>query len=166
MDYFYLDIGPMIRRLQQNPSEFEVRCNRLRHRPSRHQLAVHRIGKGRIVARCSCIEFPIRREQGAALSVAIANWEEGYWRPLVERAAAERRMTWINQKLARFFMKARWLQAIDATFAWLGISPREQPQRVSKPRLRIVASSPDDLKSRAGLPAAARLSQNNQSTDR
>lgn len=166
MDYFYLDIGPMIRRLQQNPSEFEMRYNRLCHRPSRHQLAVHHIGRGRVVARCNFAELPIRREQGAALSVAIASWEECYWRPLVERKAAERQLTWINRKLPRFFVKAHWPQAIDAIFSWLGISAWERPQRVSKPRLRIVSSSADDLKSRAGVPTAAKLSRNDQSTDR
>jgi hypothetical protein len=162
MDYFYLDIGPMIRRLQQNPSEFELRYDRLCHRPSRHQLAVHRIGKGRVVARCNCVEFPIRREQGAALSVAIESWEECYWRPLVERKAAERRMTWINRELTRFFVKAHWLLAIDAIFARLGISAWERQRRISKPRLRIVSSSPDDLKLPAGVPTAARLSRDNQ----
>jgi hypothetical protein len=85
---------------------------------------------------------------------------------LVERKAAERRMTWINRELARFFVKAHWLQAMDAMFARLGISAWERQRRVSKPRLRIVSSSPDDLKLPASVPTAARLSRNNQSTDR
>jgi hypothetical protein len=167
MNYFYLDVGPMILALRQKPSEFEIRYDRLRHRPSRHLLAFHRNVGGRIVARCNCTEFPIRPEQAAALSAAISNWERSYWRPLMAREAAERRMTWINLISARDFgVTALWHQAIAAIRAWFGIGVRVRRRRISKPHLRVLSSLPDDPNSDAGAPPGAPTSRDNRSSVR
>jgi hypothetical protein len=162
MSYFYLDVGPMISALRRNPSEFQIRRDRLGHRPSRHQLAFHRNGDGRVVACCNCSEFPIRREQAAALSAAISNWEQSYWQPLMAQKAAERRMSWVNVTAARNFGNAVWRQALATIRGWLEIRVRVPKQRISKPRLRVVSSLPDDLNSDAG----ARTSRDNRSSVR
>jgi hypothetical protein len=124
MQNHYLDATPMICALQQRPSEFERRGDYLCHRPSRHWLAFDKNGRGRLIARCSCAQYPISVEQSAALQQAADDWEKTYWRPLVVSEAAARRFAEINREFARHFSpKPRWRRAIDAVLAWSGIGP-------------------------------------------
>ena len=121
MEDFYLDASPMIRALQENPNEFELRHNCVRHRPSRHWLAFDPSGAARIFAHCNCAELAISPEQSAVLRVTVANWEETYWRPLLAREAAERRVAEINREFARHFgPKAWWRRTIEVVMAWFG----------------------------------------------
>jgi len=157
MDYFYLDIGPMIRLLRQNPGEFELRHDRVHHRPSRLQLALRRNDDGRIVARCNSVEFPINHEQGVALRAAIENWEECYWRPQTARKApgrhVTRHLTLINRRFGSYFaLNAKWHRTIAAVVAWFGNSARARNRWDTKPHLRLVSSLPDDVLLRTGLP--------------
>ena len=153
MEYFYLDASPMIRALQQSPSEFELRHECVRHRPSRHWLAFDPNGTARIFARCNCAEFPISRDQSIELRMAVANWEETYWRPLMAREAAARRVAKINREFARHFgPRTRWRRAVDAVLAWFGISARE-------PRLHIDPSLPEDADLHACPPNGPEPSQ-------
>lgn len=123
MDYYFIDASPMIRALRQNPSEFEMRYNCVRHRPSRHWLGFDPNGTARLSAHCSCAEFPISAEQSAELRAAVANWKEIYWRPLMAREAAARRVAEINREFARHFQpKTPWRRVVDAVLAWSGIS--------------------------------------------
>ena len=111
MDYYFIDASPMIRALRQNPSEFEMRYNCVRHRPSRHWLGFDPNGTARLSAHCSCAEFPISAEQSAELRAAVANWKEIYWRPLMAREAAARRVAEINREFARHFQPKNSLAA-------------------------------------------------------
>ena len=145
MESFYLDIGPMIRRLQQDPSEFEIRRNCIRHRPSRHRLIFERLASGRIAARCNCVEFPISREQGVALRVAIESWEERCSRSVSAADPVERLANCVNSALARCFGPGtRWRQALDAAWAWVVVTVAARSRPRSKPRLRIVSARPED----------------------
>jgi hypothetical protein len=118
MDDFSLDAGPMIRALSKDPEVFEIRRNCLRHRPSRHWLIFDANGNARIIARCSCTELPVSREQSKQLREAFAVWEETYWRPLMARETAERRVAEINREFARHFgPKTRWQRAVDTVLA-------------------------------------------------
>ncbi|HUC09461.1 MAG TPA: hypothetical protein VL985_03435 [Stellaceae bacterium] len=149
MDDFYLDASPMIRALWENPSEFELQHHCVRHRPSRHWLVFDRNGAARIVARCNCAEFPISREQSLKLHTAVAAWKETYWRPLMAREAAERRVAEINREFARHFgPKTRWQRAVDAVVAWFGISP-------SAPHLQVDPTLPEDAELHGYPPPAS-----------
>jgi hypothetical protein len=118
MDDFSLDAGPMIRALSKDPEVFEIRRNCLRHRPSRHWLILEANRNARIIARCSCTELPVSREQSKQLREAFAVWEETYWRPLIARETAERRVAEINREFARHFgPKTRWQRAVDTVLA-------------------------------------------------
>jgi hypothetical protein len=64
----------------------------LLHVPSRHRVAFAAQGYARIHTRCACAELSVSREQSAEMKATIAWWEESYWRPLVARKAAERRV--------------------------------------------------------------------------
>jgi hypothetical protein len=149
MEYFYLDIGRMIRRLQQKPDEFEIRNKCIQHRPTRHRLIFERDGKGRIVARCNRVDFPVSREQGVALRVAVENWEGLYSRPPIASDPIGRLLRWINPALARYFGPGtKWRQAIDAAWAWVAVTVTTRSRPSPKPRLRIVSARADD----AGFP--------------
>jgi hypothetical protein len=144
MDDFYLDASPMIRALHDTPYAFERRHDCIRHRPSRHWLAFNRDGSARIFARCSCAELSISPEQSAALRMAVANWEGTYWRPLMAREAAERRVAEINREFARHFgPKSRWRRAIDAVLMWFGV-------RTTEPHFHIDPALPEDRELLAG----------------
>jgi hypothetical protein len=146
MEYFYLDVSPMIRALQQNPSEFEMRYNCVRHRPSRHWLGFDPNGNARLSAHCSCAEFPISSEQSAELRTAVANWQETYWRPLMVREAAERRVAEINREFARHFApKTWWRRAVETALAWFGF-------RAPEPHFHIDPTLPEDADLHPGLP--------------
>jgi hypothetical protein len=135
---YYLDAGPMIRALSEDPGAFEIRRNCVRHRPSRHWLAFDIDGTARIFARCDCAILPVNREQSEQLQAAVAHWEESYWRPLLAQAAAERRVAEINRGFAKHFgppSKARQLR--DAIRAIFGIGPRQS-------RMHIDPSLPED----------------------
>jgi hypothetical protein len=122
MDDFSLDAGPMIRALSKDPEAFEIRRNCLRHQPSRHWLIFDANGNARIIARCSCAELPVSREQSKQLREAFTVWEETYWRPLMARETAERRVAEINREFARHFgPKTRWQRAVDTVLAWCGL---------------------------------------------
>jgi hypothetical protein len=146
MDDLYLDAGPMIRALNDDPEAFESRCNCLHHRPSRHWLSFDAKGNARIFARCSCAELPFSPEQSAELRTAVSNWKETYWRPLIAREAAGRRVAEINREFARHFgPKTRWRRALDAVAAWFGI-------RASEPHFHIDPSLPEDAELHAAAP--------------
>jgi hypothetical protein len=154
MDVFYLDAGPMIRALSENPEAFEIRRNCLRHRPSRHWLIFDANGNAHIFARCSCAELPISREQSKQLREVFTVWEETYWRPLMARETAERRVAEINREFARHFgPKTRWQRAVDAVLEWFGV-------RALQPRFHIDPSLPEDAELHAGPPLAAGSSRN------
>jgi hypothetical protein len=145
MDYFYLDIGPMIRKLQQNPSEFEIRENRIRHRWSRHRLTFERDGKGQIVARCNRVDFSVNREQGVALRVAIGNWEDLYPRSAIPRDPVGRLTKWVNSALSRYFWPGnRWWQTIHTVLARVAAITVQRPRPVRRHHLRIVSSRTGD----------------------
>lgn len=111
----YLDAAPMIRALRENPSAFEMDGDYIRHRPSRHWLSFDWHGNALIAARCHCAELPVRREQSDALRVAVAAWEKNYWRPLLFREIAERRVVAINRAFAGHFRpRGKVQRAIDA----------------------------------------------------
>jgi hypothetical protein len=138
MNDFYLDAGPMIRALQDSPSDFEQRHNCIHHRPSRHWLSFDPSGNARIFARCSCAELMIDRDQSAELRVAVKQWETAYWHPLVAREAAARRIAEINREFARHFgPKTWWRRAIDGVLIRFGICAAE-------PRFHIDPSLPED----------------------
>jgi hypothetical protein len=122
MDY-YLDAEPMIRALSEEPEAFEIRRNCLRHRPSRHWLIFDSDGNARIMARCSCTELPISREQSEELREAVGIWEATYWHPLLAREAAERRIAEINREFAEHLRPRGKLQRMfDAALAFVGIA--------------------------------------------
>ena len=163
MDYFYLDIGPMIRRLRQNPTEFELRHDCIHHRPSGHRLILIRDSKHHIVARCNGVEFPIIPEQSSILRAALANWEEVYWHPLIARKIAGRRITQISRELARLSeAKAQWRKIVRAIFAWFDISARQQQRRSSRPNLRVISSLSEDTELASGAPPAPQSSREKQ----
>lgn len=148
MDDLYLDAGPMIRALNEDPEAFETRGNCLHHRPSRHWLSFDAKGNARIFARCSCAELSISPEQSAELRTAVANWKETYWRQQIARAAAARRVAEINREFARHFgPKTRWRRALDAVAAWFGV-------RASEPHFHIDPSLPEDAELHAAAPPA------------
>jgi len=137
-DDFYLDASPVIHALWENPSEFELRHNCVRHRPSHHWLTFDRNGAARISARCNCAELPISDEQSAALKAAVTHWEEAYWRPLLARKAAARRIAEINREFARHFgPKTRWRRAVEAVLIWCGL-------HASVPHFHIDPLLPED----------------------
>jgi hypothetical protein len=151
MDYFYLDIGPMIRRLQQNPSEFEIRRNCIRHRPSRHRLVFDRGGRGRIAAQCNRVEFPVSRDQGVALRVAIENWQHHCSRPLVARDPVAQATSWVYLAFSRYLgLSTRWRQALDIVFRWVVIVAQGS-RPAPRTRLRIVSLRTDDARSDGGV---------------
>jgi hypothetical protein len=138
MTDFYLDAGPMIRALQEDPNDFERRHDCVCHLPSRHWLAFDADGNARIFARCSCSELPINRQQSLELRAAVAKWEETYWRPLRARQAAARRVAEINREFARHFgPKSWWRRAIDVFLIRFGTGATE-------PRFHIDPSLPED----------------------
>lgn len=150
MDDFYLDAGPMIRALSEDPEAFEIYRNCLRHRPSQHWLIFDAEGNGLIFARCSCAELPISREQSKQLREAFASWEDTYWRPLMAREAAERRVAEINREFARHFAsKTHCRRTVDAVLAWFGV-------RGSERRIHVDPSLPEEAELRGGPPPAAR----------
>jgi len=122
---YYLDARPMIRALYEEPEQFEIRRNCLRHRPSKHWLVFDDEGNARILARCDCMVLPVSRDQGEELHEAAIAWEASYWQPLLARAAAERRVTEINREFAGHFRpRRRWRAVIDAVRSLLGLAPQ------------------------------------------
>lgn len=122
---YYLDARPMIRALYEEPEEFEIRRNCLRHRPSKHWLIFDDEGNARILARCDCMVLPVSREQSEELHEAAVTWEASYWQPLLAHAAAERRVAEINREFAGHFgPRRRWRAVIDAVRSFLGLAPR------------------------------------------
>jgi len=100
----YLDIGPVLIALREQPTEFELRGAKLRHVPSRHQFGF--TGKGRAVisrTRCDCAQLTISSRQSAALRAAIDDWAAVYWQPLQAHRAEVRRVARINRDFARHF---------------------------------------------------------------
>jgi len=153
MDYFYLDLGPMIRRLRQHPSEFYLRYDSVHHRMSGCRLTRIRNRTNRLVACCNGVEFPIVPDQSSILAAALANWEEVYWRPLVARKNSGRRLTSISSGLAvRCGPNTRWRQRIGAMCAWFSIRGWQQHRRVSRPNFHVISSLSGDT----GPPAVAR----------
>jgi hypothetical protein len=142
----YLNADPMIRALQDSPSDFERRHNYIRHRPSRHSFAFYPNGNARIFARCGCAELPINREQSIQLREAVAKWDETYWHPLMAREAAARRIAEINREFARHFgPRSWWRRTIDIALVRFGFNAVGS-------RFHIDPSLPED---RELLPAAA-----------
>jgi hypothetical protein len=121
---YYLDASPMIRALYEEPEEFEIRRNCLRHRPSKHWLIFDDDGNARILARCDCMVLPVSREQSEELHEAAITWEASYWQPLITLAATERRVAEINRKFAGHFRPRRWRAVVDAVRSLLGLAPR------------------------------------------
>lgn len=121
---YYLDARPMIRALYEEPEEFEIRRNCLRHRPSKHWLIFDDDGNARILARCDCMVLPVSREQSEDLHEAAVTWETSYWQPLLARAATERRVAEINREFNRHFQPRRCRAVIDALRSLLGLTPR------------------------------------------
>jgi hypothetical protein len=158
MNNLYLDAGPMIRALREDPSDFERRHNCVRHRPSRHWLAFDTDGNARIFARCSCTELPINREQSVELRAAVAKWEETHWRPLRAREAAARRVAEINREFARHFgPKSWWRRAIEAVLIRFSTDATE-------PRFHIDPSLPEDRELSAAAPDRAPVNRDPDSS--
>jgi hypothetical protein len=101
----YLDLSPMLQAIREQPGEFEMEKRYLHHIPSGHRLAFDAQGNARVYARCACSELAVQPEQSAEMKAAIASWEETYWRPLVARKAAERRVAEINRAFAEHFRR-------------------------------------------------------------
>jgi hypothetical protein len=157
MEYFYLDIGPMIRRLQQKPEEFEIRNKCIHHRPTRHRLVFERDGKGRFVAHCNRVDFPISREQGVALRVVIENWEDLCSHALTARDPIARLMRWANSVLPQYCgSSTRWRQALNAAWTWVAVAVGRPSRASPKPRLRIVAAQAGDPEFPAGTSGETR----------
>jgi hypothetical protein len=124
----YLDAGPMIRALSETPSAFDTDGYVVCHRPSRHWLSFDEEGNARIAARCSCAELPVSREQSTQPWAAVAVWQEIYWRPLIARKAAERRIAEINRAFAQHFRPRSPLRrALDAILSFCGLKDRLTP---------------------------------------
>ena len=133
----YLDVSPMIRALWEAPETFETDGYFVYHRPSRHWLRFDAQGNARIAARCNCAELPVSREQSDLLRAAIAVWQQTYWRPLLAREAAERRVAEINRAFAKHFRpRSRLRRVFDAVCSILGVDGRTPPKRIglSPPR--------------------------------
>jgi len=142
----YLDARPMIRALYEAPEDFEIRRNCLRHRPSKHWVVFDCDGNARIVARCECMVQRISREHSEQLQQAAATWEEAYWRPLLDHAAAERRVAEINREFASHFRaRRRWRAVTDAIRALFGIGPRRSSISVDPllPEIAKLLPQPD-----------------------
>jgi hypothetical protein len=145
----YLNAGPMIRALSDDPSSFEMRRNCVFHRPSRHLLTFDPDGNAHILARCDCAELPVTRNQSERLLAAVNDWQENYWRPLLAREAAERRVAEINREFASHFApRRRWRRAVDRVLAAFGLA-RTQPQ------FRIDPGLPEDADLAPPCPASA-----------
>jgi hypothetical protein len=128
---YYLDAGPMIRALSGSPCEFEMDRYGIRHRPSRHWLRFDVNGNAELLARCNCVELPISERQSEELRAAVAVWQDTYWRPLMAREAAERRVAEINQAFAEHFRpRSKLRRAVDALLAFVGISRRPSLDRI------------------------------------
>ena len=114
----YLDLSPMLRAIGELPAEFEMEKRYLHHIPSGHRLAFDARGIAHVYARCACSELTIGPEQSVEMRAAIASWEESYWRPLVARKAAERRIAEINRAFAEHFRPRsafrKWWDSIAA----------------------------------------------------
>jgi hypothetical protein len=118
----YLDLSPMIRALRESPTEFEMEGNFVRHRPSRHVLKFDVHGNAQLVARCNCSQLPIRQQQSNELRAAVAVWMDVYWRPLMTRQAAKRRVVEINQAFAEYFRpRGKFRRAFEAVLSFLGL---------------------------------------------
>jgi hypothetical protein len=119
---YYLDASPMIRALSESPSEFEMEGNFVRHKPSRHVLKFDVHGDAQLVARCNCSQLPINQQQNVELRAAVAVWMDFYWRPLMAREAAARRVAEINRAFAEHFRPRGLLRrTLDAVLSFLGI---------------------------------------------
>jgi hypothetical protein len=130
---YYLDAAPMIRSLSDNPSEFEMDHDGIRHRPSRHWLRFDVDGNAELMARCNCVELPISRQQSEELRVAVAAWQHTYWRPLMAREAAERRVAEINRAFAEHSGRAASCAARSTLFWPLSGSTIEPHSTASIP---------------------------------
>lgn len=142
----FLDAGPMIRAFGETPDAFEMRHNCVVHRPSRHWLGFDPEGNACIMARCDCAELSVTREQSEQLAAAVVAWQESYWRPLLAREAAERRVARINLEFARHFRPRNKLRrALDAVLSGIGIG-------AARPAFHIDPALPEDHELRAGPP--------------
>jgi hypothetical protein len=149
---YYLDAAPMIQALSENPSAFEVDGNFIRHRPSRHWLSFDWHGNALIAARCNCAELRVSRQQSDALRAAVAVWQETYWRPLIAREAAERRVAAINRAFAKHFRpRGKLRRAFDVVLTFFGLKDRSSLHAIDP-------SLPEDAELRARpAPAAHEL---------
>jgi hypothetical protein len=121
---YYLDASPMIRALSESPSEFEMEGNFVRHKPSRHVLKFDVHGNAQLVARCNCSQLPISQQQSDELRAAVAAWMDVYWRPLMARQAAERRVGEINRAFGEHFRPRGILRrTLDAVLSFIGPRP-------------------------------------------
>lgn len=131
----YLDVSPMLQAIREQPAAFEMEKQYLLHVPSGHRVAFDAEGYARIHTRCACAELSVSQEQSAEMKAAIAWWEESYWRPLIVRKAAERRVAEINRAFASHFRPRsklrRWWDNIvrallgrDIPFSLDAIDPR------------------------------------------
>jgi len=115
----------MIRALSETPNEFEMEGDLVHHRPSRHILRFNVCGNAQLVARCNCAELPVSQKQSDELRAAVAVWQVTYWRPLLARGAAERRVAEINRAFAEHFRpRSRLRRAFGAVLSFLGTNNR------------------------------------------
>jgi hypothetical protein len=128
----YLDVSPMIRALSESPSELKMEGNFVRHKSSRHVLKFDVQGNAQLVARCNCSQLPISQQQNVELRTAVAVWINLYWRQLMARQAAERRVAEINRAFAEHFRPRSILRRmLDAVLSFLGIGQPGSPDRVN-----------------------------------
>jgi hypothetical protein len=100
----YLDISPMLVALREQPAEFDLRGDKLRHIPSRHVFGFTSGGRAIVTrTRCDCAALTITERQSALLKAALDDWRGAYWEPMVARKAEERRIARINREFARHF---------------------------------------------------------------
>jgi len=109
----YLDVSPMMASLRNQPEEFDLRGDWLRHIPSRHSFRFEPSGKVHIRAECDCAFLAIHPEQERRLSDSFESWHASYWRPLeINREFASHfppRSAWRRLLLALTARLNRWL---------------------------------------------------------
>lgn len=112
-----LDVSPMIRALQQAPSEFEFVSGWLNHVPSGHGFRFHEGDQVEVSAACNCALLVPTREGERELSKGFREWERAYWQPLQ-----------INRQFASHFHTSglRWVLIVltERLHRWLLRPPR------------------------------------------
>lgn len=153
----YLDLTPMIIAIAERPSEFDKRGRYLRHLPSGHRFRFD--GQHRITivqTRCACAGLPIRRDQAQEMEAVAERWEREYWRPLLARRAAERRVREINRAFAAHFRKPTFWQRLSVGI-WSLIGPRRYRFSLDRidpdlPEDADLVSAPTHSENRAATP--------------